>query len=176
MAFPASLLARPVRGADRELRRILEASVADYSAVQQPGIVDQVVKVLRAQVIFPETSIEDVATHLSLHPRTLNRRLQAEGTTFRKLLNQARFDVARQLLATTRMEITDIGLALGYADPSGFTHAFHRWSGAAPSEWRGAETVTVDRASQPPPAPFSEQASVPSIQQACGLAWRGKAC
>ena len=73
---------------------------------------------------------------LSMHPRTLNRRLQAEGTSFRKLANEARFLIARQLLAGTRMEVTDIGLALGYAELSGFTHAFQRWSGTAPSEWR----------------------------------------
>ncbi len=136
LAFPAHLLARPVGGADPELRRILERSVAEYWAVRQPGIVDQVIRVLRARVIFPDTSLEDVAEHLLMHPRTLNRRLQSEGTSFRELLSRARFEVARQLLAGTKMEVTDIGLALGYADPSGFTHAFQRWSGAAPSEWR----------------------------------------
>ena len=91
---------------------------------------------LRARVIFPDISLEELATELSMQPRTLNRRLQAEGKTFRELVNEARFQVARQLLAGTRMDITNIALALGYADPSGFTHAFQRWSGVAPSEWR----------------------------------------
>jgi AraC-like DNA-binding protein len=95
-----------------------------------------VTRMLRARVIFPDTSLEAVATELSMQPRTLNRRLQAEGKSFRELTNEARFEVARQLLTGTRMEITDIALALGYADPSGFTHAFQRWSGVAPSEWR----------------------------------------
>lgn len=77
-----------------------------------------------------------MASELSMHPRTLNRRLQAEGNSFRDLMNEARFEVARQLLAGTRMDITEIAFSLGYADPSSFTHAFQRWSGAAPSEWR----------------------------------------
>jgi AraC-like DNA-binding protein len=64
--------------------------------------------------------------------------LQAEGRTFRELTNEARFEVAQQLLAGTRMDITNVAFALGYADPSGFTHAFHRWSGLAPSEWRNS--------------------------------------
>jgi AraC-like DNA-binding protein len=136
MAFPASLLNRPVRSADRELRRILEKSVAAYWAVEQPSMTHTVTRMLRARVIFPATSLEAVASQLAMQPRTLNRRLRAEGKSFRELVNEARFEVARQLLAGTRMDVTDIALALGYADPSGFTHAFQRWSGVAPSEWR----------------------------------------
>jgi AraC-like DNA-binding protein len=136
MVFPTRLLSRPVRGADPELRRILEEKVAAYWAVEQPSMTHTVTRMLRARVIFPDTSLEAVASELSMQPRTLNRRLQAEGKSFRELTNEARFEVARQLLAGTRMEITDIALALGYADPSGFTHAFQRWSGVAPSEWR----------------------------------------
>jgi AraC-like DNA-binding protein len=135
MAFSADLLSRPVR-ANRELRRILEQKVAAYWAVEQPSMTQTVTRMLRARVIFPDTSLEAVASELSMQPRTLNRRLRAEGKSFRELTNEARFEVARQLLAGTRMEITDIALALGYADPSGFTHAFQRWSGVAPSEWR----------------------------------------
>ncbi len=136
LAFPASLLSRPVYSADRELRGILEKSVAAYWAVKQPSVVQTVTRMLRARVIFPDTSLETVANELFMHPRTLNRRLQMEGKSFRELINQARFEVARQLLAGTRMDVTDIALALGYADLSGFTHAFQRWSGIAPSEWR----------------------------------------
>jgi AraC-like DNA-binding protein len=136
MAFPTSVLSRPVRSADRELRRILEKSVAAYWAVEQPSMTHTVTRMLRARVIFSDTSLEAVASELSMQPRTLNRRLQAEGRSFRELINVGRFEVARQLLAGTRMDITDIALALGYADPSGFTHAFQRWSGVAPSEWR----------------------------------------
>lgn len=91
---------------------------------------------LRAQVISSKTSLETIASELSMHPRTLNRRLQAEGKTFRELINEARFEVARQLLTGTKMGIADIGLVLGYAQPSGFTRAFLRWAGVAPSEWR----------------------------------------
>ncbi len=136
MAFPASLLDRPVLSADRELRRILQKSVAAYWALEQPSITHTVTRLLRARVIFPDTSLEAVASELSMQPRTLNRRLQAEGKSYRELVNEARFEVARQLLAGTRMDITDIALALGYAAPSAFTHAFQRWSGVPPSEWR----------------------------------------
>ena len=93
-------------------------------------------RALRARVIFHDTSLEEIASEFSMQPRTLNRRLKAESTTLRELINEARFEVARQLLKSTRMRIADIALALGYADTCGFSHAFQRWSGAAPSEWR----------------------------------------
>lgn len=141
VSFPASLLARPVRGADRDLRRILEKCVADYWAVTQPSTAEAVVRALHARVVFPDASLEAVADELVVHPRTLNRRLQAEGVNFRDLVNEARFSVSRQLLSGTKMDVTDIALALGYANSSSFTHAFQRWSGMAPSEWRRQDEV-----------------------------------
>lgn len=136
LVFPVSLLTHAVRGADPGLRSILERSVAEYWAVRRPSVAERVVRVLRARVVFGETTLERVAEELRTHPRTLNRRLQAEGTSFRELRNRARFDVARTLLAGTRMAVIDLALALGYADTSAFTHAFYRWAGKAPSEWR----------------------------------------
>ncbi|MGY2906221.1 AraC family transcriptional regulator [Bradyrhizobium sp. URHC0002] len=141
--FPAALLAHPVRGADRELRRILEKSVANYWALKQPSITQSVVRILHALVVSPDATLERVADELSMHPRTLNRRLEADGTSFRTLVNEARFSVSRQLLSGTKMDVADISLALGYADPSGFTHAFQRWSGMAPIEWRKQDVFST---------------------------------
>ncbi len=141
--FPAALLTHPVRGANRELRRILEKSVANYWAVKQPSTAQSVIRILHALVVFPDATLERVADELSLHPRTLNCRLEADGTSFRALVNETRFSVSRQLLTGTKMDVADISLALGYADPSGFTHAFQRWSGMAPIEWRRQETFSA---------------------------------
>ena len=136
MLFPARLLTQPVRSADPVLRRILQESVAGYWAVQTPSAADQVVRILRARAVFADATLDSVANDLLMQPRTLNRRLQAEGTSFRDLLNRARFDVACTLLAGTGMAVTDVALTLGYADTSAFTHAFRRWTGMAPSQWR----------------------------------------
>ena len=100
LTFPVSMLNRSVRGADPELRRIMEKSVATYWAVEQPSVTHTVTRMLHARVVFPDISLEAVANEMSMQPRTLNRRLQAEGKSFRELVNEARFAVARQLLAT----------------------------------------------------------------------------
>ena len=136
LVFPDGELDRPVPGADSRERAFLEKSIADYWALALPKVADQVVRTLRPRVLFGEVTLAAAARRLAIHPRALNRRLQAEGTTFRKLLNEARFEVAAQLLQGTRIGVTEIAAALSYADASAFTHAFRRTAGKPPLEWR----------------------------------------
>ena len=135
IVFSTDLLASPILGANQKQREALEKTVATYWALKEPNIVEQVNRILRARVIFGDASLANVASVLSMHPRTLNRRLLAEGKSFRDLLSEARCEVARQLLSVTTMKITAIAQALGYANPSAFTRAFERWSGMPPSAW-----------------------------------------
>jgi AraC-like DNA-binding protein len=83
-----------------------------------------------------------VAGLFAVHPRTLNRRLRAEGTTFNTLLAEARYEVARQLLRDTRMQIADIAIVLGYAESAAFNHAFRRWSGFTATAWRAKNSAS----------------------------------
>jgi AraC-like DNA-binding protein len=71
-----------------------------------------------------------------MHSRTLNRRLNAFGTSFQALVDAGRFEIARQMLADSAMEVTQIAASLDYADASAFTRAFRRWSGTTPAVWR----------------------------------------
>ncbi len=136
LVFPAGKLERAVPGADPRQRAILEAAVAKYWTVALPNVADQVVRILRPRVLFGDFTLEAIAHCLTMNPRTLNRHLQAEGMTFRRLLNEARFEVARQLLLGTRIGITGISASLGYADTSAFSRAVRRMAGASPLEVR----------------------------------------
>jgi AraC-like DNA-binding protein len=134
--FPVSLLDAPVLNAEREKRRTAEDRVARYWAVAKPSIADRVARSLTARVLFGKTSIEELADESQMHPRTLRRRLQKEGTNFRDLLAEARFAAAEQLLMGTQMRATEIAEVLGYSDLPAFSVAFTRRVGVAPSEWR----------------------------------------
>jgi AraC-like DNA-binding protein len=136
IVFEERDLSRSLKSADAAERASLRSQVASYWAVETPSAAEQVTRVLHASVMFGDATVESVANSLLLHPRTLNRRLRAEGVTFRELRNRARFEVASMLLDGTRMDVTGIALALGYAEPSSLTHAFARWTGMAPSRWR----------------------------------------
>jgi AraC-like DNA-binding protein len=136
--LPAALLNMRLPSADPGLRRELQKKLENYWTVTQPKVAEQVTRVLFGRLAAAEVSLEQVAEDLAMHPRTLNRALQAEGTSFRTLLNQTRAKVACQLLTSTRLDVTQIGLTLGYAETSGFTHAFRRTIGVTPSQWRVA--------------------------------------
>jgi AraC-like DNA-binding protein len=136
VVVPAHALPLPVHTRDDKERGRLQDLVRRHFALQHPDIVAQVVRLLRPRVISGGVSLDEIAAFLSLHPWSLLRRLKLRGTTFRQLLNETRYEVAGQLLRGTRLSVTQIGIALGYADTAVFTRAFRRWSGASPSDWR----------------------------------------
>jgi AraC-like DNA-binding protein len=72
---------------------------------------------------------------LHVSTRTLKRRLKEEGTTFRKLLADARSRNAINLLKDGHMNLTEIAERLGFSDLSSFSQAFKRWHGISPSEF-----------------------------------------
>jgi len=67
---------------------------------------------------------------------SIQRRLKQHGITFNKLLNQAKFDLAKNKLRNSSLLITEITFQLGYTDAAHFTRAFRRWAGASPREYR----------------------------------------
>ena len=100
---------------------------------------------LCAGLLRKDVSGDDAARHLHLHRRTLNRRLKEAGTTFRQVLDQVRFELAREMLSDPGLHIAEIAARLGYRMPSSFTRAFRRWSGSSPDHWRTLTTATRER-------------------------------
>lgn len=91
---------------------------------------------LRAMMTEHPLNAVAAAERIGIHRRTLSRWLQSEGTSFKRIADEARFGVAKQLLADTNMSLAEISAALGFSEPAAFTHAFRRWTGTTPSSWR----------------------------------------
>ncbi|NUP07934.1 MAG: helix-turn-helix domain-containing protein [Polyangiaceae bacterium] len=83
-----------------------------------------------------EPTIERVAKRLATTPRTLQRRLQDENTSFQGELDALRAQLARRYLGDSRLGVSEVAFLLGYADASAFARAFRRWYGKAPAEER----------------------------------------
>ena len=83
---------------------------------------------------FP--GIDEVAASLSLNGRNLRRRLDAEQTSYRKILAETRMHLAIEYLRKTRMTNDEIAARLGYSDAANFRHAFKRWTFRQPSDFR----------------------------------------
>ncbi len=78
----------------------------------------------------------EIARMLGMSPRTLARRLAAEGLTFAGVLNELRVDLARRYLQDEDLTISEVAWLLGYREVSAFTHAFKRWTGKTPRQAR----------------------------------------
>ena len=80
--------------------------------------------------------IEEIAASCPLKTRTLQRRLAEVGTTYRRIVDEVRFEAARRLLKDPSLSLAKVASALGYSDPANFTRAFVRWSGMTPRVYR----------------------------------------
>ena len=133
LRFPAHWMQLKVRNAEPSRLRAAEQRAA---TIGPPKIVQQVCRALRRQLLTGDDSGDAIAQSLSLHRRTLNRRLTEENTTFQFVLDQIRFDLACQLLAYSDISLDDVAASLGYAGVSPFMRSFHRLAGMSPGRWR----------------------------------------
>jgi AraC-like DNA-binding protein len=142
-----ALLDHPMRGddprmlatveplAESELRRLprsttpLGARVAAHLESALPGGAD----------------IELVARAMHMSERTLQRRLEQEGTNFSDVLDRVRLEVAQRRLGDPTASLAEVAADLGFSDLATFSRAFKRWTGEPPGQWRRAARPPAPR-------------------------------
>ncbi len=112
-----------------DLRRIAERPAPT-------DLVSIVREIIRLRLLDGDIDIDGIARHLELGPRTLQRRLNDEGTAFRALVSQVRAERALEMLRETEAPMIDIAIELGYSSSSHFTRAFRKAVGRLPSDIR----------------------------------------
>lgn len=113
---------------EQQCREVLEARMA------RVGVAGQVRSRLRHERgEWP--AMDEVAADLHLDERTLRRRLTAEGTSFRRLLDEVRHGRALELLGQGAA-VAEVARELGYSETATFTRSFTRWEGVPPSRVR----------------------------------------
>lgn len=145
ISFDARWLDTPLPNADGALRRMLQEQIDLIEEEEAGRFGEQVRRLLRTALLTRTGSVEDVADLLGVTRRTLTRRLEAEGTSFRQLSDEIQFEIARQLLENTTMSMTEIALALKYSETSAFSRAFRHWAGMAPRDWRARHLERLRR-------------------------------
>jgi AraC-like DNA-binding protein len=136
--FPTSFLSMPIARADASLCAVLDRHAEELLAKYPPrdSIIDQVRNVIAAEFRGGEPSLERIADHLGLTPRTLQRKLQEQGTSYNDVLDQMRRQLAMRYLREPRMAICEVAYLLGFSESSSFHRAFKRWTGVTPKEFR----------------------------------------
>jgi len=132
-----NLLDLPIRRDEAALSAFLEGAPGKLTMLyRRDREAVRCVRDLVAEALPRSLSLDDVARELHLSPRTLNRRLEDEGASFRSIKDAVRRDFALARLEKTNQPIAQIAADLGYAEPSAFFRAFMNWTGASPTHYR----------------------------------------
>jgi len=140
LEFATEVLDRALPGADPVLAAYLRRQVQEVvQQIESPNSVSQeCARRIAERLGAGEPSQSLVARQMGMSERTLQRRLQGEGTTFNELLEQARRTIACSYLADRKLAAYEVSFLLGYAEPATFFRAFKRWTGKTPLEYRSS--------------------------------------
>jgi AraC-like DNA-binding protein len=146
VTFSATDAARPFLTENEPMWRFfapeLRRRLSDLQA--QATVADRVRATLHETLPAGDSSMTAVTRRLAVSPRTLQRQLREEGTTYQAILASTREDLARHYLRRGNLRTGEIAYLLGYDDTNSFYRAFRSWTGTTP------ETLRMAIASSPP--------------------------
>jgi AraC-like DNA-binding protein len=127
-----------------ELTRVNDELVETYLAsFEDVSASREVVGRIAEQLPDGAPNQKQIAAALNVSNRTLQRKLQDEGTSFVDLLQDVRLQLAQKYLAQPHRSVVETAYLLGFSEPSTFSRAFKRWTGQAPADYRRSLEETV---------------------------------
>ena len=141
-AFPASYLEMANIQNERTMKAFLREAPANFLVKYKnsTSLAAQIRRRLRELPPAMWPDFNTLAPQLNTSPATLRRRLDDEGQSYRRIMDELRLDMAIMLLGSTSRSIADIATDLGFAETSAFHRAFKKWTGIRPGEYRCAES------------------------------------
>jgi len=136
--FDASLLKRPMATADV----MIESLMRQYGDLrlgvlpEQRDEIEQLRREIARVLVKGEIAIKHIANSTGTSVRTLQRRLKDAGVNYNDLLSDVRKTLALNLLENETLALGEIAFSLGYSEVSAFNHAFRRWFGHSPGDYR----------------------------------------
>jgi AraC-like DNA-binding protein len=137
-AFRAEFLDTPLSSADPKLHGVVRAH-AENLLSERPSsktVTDAVQHRLLGELCHGNPTAGHVAAQLHMSARTLERKLAAEGTTFKNLLDDLRRRLALGYVSDQSLALAEIAFLLGFSQPAAFHRAFKRWTSQTPLEYR----------------------------------------
>ena len=109
--------------------------ILEQTTLTTQSTVEQVKRLLISRLPYA-CPANDIARDLFITTKTLSRRLQQEGSSFRAVKDAVLSELAQRYLAEGNVSIEAISMLLGYSEPAAFRRAFRRWSGVSPQAFR----------------------------------------
>ena len=139
LLFARRLRAEPVVNADPYLNKLLVDYCEQAVAHRVPGngpARDNIENAIAPLLPHGRVTVDDIARQMGVGRRTLARQLAAEGTSFTDVMKELRHDLACRYLADGAVPVSKIAWLVGFRDVGTFSHAFRRWSGKSPRDYR----------------------------------------
>ncbi|WP_428311502.1 AraC family transcriptional regulator [Hydrocarboniphaga sp.] len=130
--FDRRHLDQPLAMGDRRMRGMVDEYLQPLIETQLPKMEQQVEQMIARLLPTQQCRLERVAEQLSMHPRTLQRHLDASGRVFERMVDEVRRERALEYLANPRMTISQVSGLVGYSEQSTFTRACRRWFEQSP--------------------------------------------
>ena len=148
--FDAGLLKRPMATADAMIETLMRhyGDLRLAALPEQRGDIEQWRREIARVLVKGEGGIEHVAKATGASVRTLQRRLKDAGVNYSDLQNDVRKTLALNLLENQTLALAEIAFSLGYSEVSAFNHAFRRWVGQSPGDYRRLRVVPPLRRSE----------------------------
>lgn len=138
MEFDRKFLRKSINKSEQEVKKFLQSAPTVFLSGYRhdTGLKAKIIAELSTDATDAWLSIDEIAPKLGLSVSTLQRRLKEEGQSFGEIKEERRRNLAISLLKSSSMTITEIAQRVGYAEPSAFFRAFHRWYGVTPAAIR----------------------------------------
>jgi AraC-like DNA-binding protein len=136
LRVPATLTDARVAGGNRVLREVALDYMRTHFPQPEQTLEERVRQLLTQSLGTAPADIAAVSRRLQTHPRTLQRRLSAAGTTFDKILDDVRRSTAHRLITTTDLPFTQVTAMVGLTEQSALSRAARRWFGTSPRALR----------------------------------------
>ncbi|HMJ10096.1 MAG TPA: AraC family transcriptional regulator ligand-binding domain-containing protein [Polyangiaceae bacterium] len=136
--FPAQQLKARLRSADSRLHQVLQRHAENVlaSLPELQSSTSNVKALIISELERGSASATYIAGKLGISSRTLGRRLELEGTTFKTLLDDVRKQLALEMVGLRDQPFSEIAAALGFSQPAAFHRAFRRWTATTPLQYR----------------------------------------
>lgn len=139
VALHSADLLLPMLRSDDRLEAILRRYCEELllaSGKQRSPLISRVEDLVAARLTEGSVRVEDIAKELGMSSRSLSRRLSELRTSFGRIVQELRRELAQKYLLEGSVAVTEVAFLLGYSDVSTFNHSFRRWTGKSPSQYK----------------------------------------
>ena len=126
----------PITTADPRMRQLLNDYLTMRSNSADPALSSSVESLVSDLLSTGRCNLVAVSELMGMSSRSLQNKLQREGTSFHAIVEQVRQRQATHYLRHSDIDLTNVALLLGYSDSTAFSHSFLRWFHVTPSQWR----------------------------------------